>query len=223
MTIDSSRLDVATSAPGEMAVPWQGGFSVPVQPPAPPAFGSATIMIAQQSGRTGTLVSHADGIFTRQYWSEDGAEPLLIEVLQPAELREIRDQVVAQLEGSGSGLDDLPLRAFVEAAGIQLRSTPSDRFAQASFGCITEHAPDELLGVVTFPDDVTGTVLGSARGVAAETHLSALPPGPPTPLRVGDLRSLVWTLEIALATQEIDPLWQQMLSVARHVLPASVA
>lgn len=221
MTLDSSRLDAAIIPPDAMTAPWQGGFSVPVQPPVPPAFGSATIMIAQQSGTTGTVVSYANGIFTRQFWSEDGAVPLIVEVLQPSALREIRDQVVEQLECPGSGLDDLPLRAFVEAVGVQLRCTPSDRFAEATFGPITQPAPHELLGVVTFPNDVTGTVLGSIAGVSAETHLSALPAGRPTPLRVGDLRSLVWTLEIALATQDIDPLWQQMLSCARQVLPAS--
>jgi hypothetical protein len=221
MTLDRSRLDAATNPPGAMTTPWQGGFSVPVQPPAPPAFGSATIVIAQQSGTTGVLVSYANGIFTRQFWSQDGTVPLFVEVLQPSVLRQIRDQVVEQLECPGSGLDDLPLRAFVEAVSVQLRCTPSDRFAEASFGPITQPAAEGVLGVLTFPNDVTGTVLGSFTGVSAETHLSAVPAGRPTPLRVGDLRSLVWTLEVALATQDIDPLWQQMLSYARQVLPAS--
>lgn len=64
---------------------------------------------------------------------------------------------------------------------------------------------------------LVGTVLGSASGISAQTHLASVPAGNPAPLREADLRSLALALEDA--TQPIDPLRQQMLSLVQDALP----
>ena len=65
---------------------------------------------------------------------------------------------------------------------------------------------------------MTGTITGSDTGVAGESHLAPLPPGPLTPLRTGDLRSLILSLEKALTAGDLDPRWQQMLAFAQQVV-----
>ena len=197
--------------------PWEGGISVPVLPPHVPLFDSAAIVVAQQSdAQAGVAVSYSRGIFTRQSWSTGHPVPGLIEVLKPREVKQVRDQVREQLVIPGDGLDHLPLRAFVTAADVYLNPEPSTRFDRAVFGTIAEQAPGQLLGAVAYPGDVAGTVLGSDAGVFGESHLGPLPSGFQAPLRVGDLRSLISSLENALAAGGIDPLWQQMLTFAQQ-------
>jgi hypothetical protein len=132
-------------------------------------------------------------------------------VLKLHEVRQVRDQVREQLVLPGDGLDHLPLRAFVTAADVYLNPEPSTRFDQAVFGTIAEQAPGRLLGAVAYPGGVAGTILGSDAGVSGESHLGPLPSGFQAPLRVGDLRLLISSLENALDAGGIDPLWQQML------------
>ena len=197
--------------------PWEGGISVPVLPPHVPLFDSAAVVVAQQSdAQAGVAVSYSRGIFTRQSWSTGHPVPGLIEVLKPQEVKQVRDQVLEQLVIPGDGLDHLPLRAFVTAADVYLNPEPSTRFDRAVFGTIAEQAPGQLLGAVAYPGDVAGTVLGSDAGVSGESHLGPLPSGFQAPLRVGDLRSLISSLENALAAGGIDPLWQQMLTFAQQ-------
>ena len=197
--------------------PWEGGISVPVLPPHVPLFDSAAIVVAQQSdAQAGVAVSYSRGIFTRQFWSTGHPVPGLIEVLKPQEVKQVRDQVLEQLVIPGDGLDHLPLRAFVTAADVYLNPEPSARFDRAVFGTIAEQAPGQLLGAVAYPGDVAGTVLGSDAGVSGESHLGPLPSGFQAPLRVGDLRSLISSLENALAAGAIDPLWQQMLTFTQQ-------
>lgn len=197
--------------------PWEGGLSVPVLPPHVPLFDSAAIVVAQQSdAQTGVAVSYSRGIFTRQFWSTGHPVPVLIEVLKPQDVQQIRDQVLEQLVIPGDGLDHLPLRAFVTAADVYLNPEPSTRFNRAAFGTIAEQAPGQLLGAVAYPDGVAGTIIGSDAGVSGESHLGPLPSGFQAPLRVGDLRSLISSLQNALAAGGIDPLWQQMLTFAQQ-------
>jgi hypothetical protein len=214
---------MATPASGaaETTGTWEGGLAVPVDPPAPPDIGSGTITIVSQGSTadSGTLVSYSGGIFTSQFWSTGPPVPLLIEILPPQEVRKIGEEVAEQLRGPGSGLDDIPLRAFVETVRLYLEPEASDRFTVAVFGSITQVNPGELLGEVSWPGGIAGTVLGSADGVSAQTHLAAMPAGNPAPLREADQRSLVLALESTLATEAIDPLWQQMLSFAEQALP----
>jgi hypothetical protein len=201
--------------------PWEGGFCVPFPPPGVPPFDSAAIVVAQQSGaETGVTVFYSGGIFTRQAWSTGPPVPLLIEVLKPQDVQQIRDQVREQLAVPGDGLDHLPLRAFVTAADVYLDPQPSTRFLKAAFGAIAEQAPGQLLGETACPDGVAGTILGSDAGVSGESHLGPFPPGAQAPLRVGDLRSLIYSLENALAAEGIDPLWQQMLTFAQQAAAA---
>jgi len=197
--------------------PWEGGVSVPVLPPHVPLFDSAAIVVAQQSNpQTGVAVAYSRGIFTRQAWSTGHPVPGVIEVLKPQEVRQVRDEVREQLAVPGDGLDHLPLRAFVTAADVYLNKEPSARFSRAVFGAITEQAPGQLLGAVIYPDGVAGTIVGSDAGVSGESHLAPFPSGFQAPLRVGDLRSLISSLENALAGGGIDPLWQQMLTFAQQ-------
>lgn len=197
--------------------PWEGGLSVPVLPPNVPLFDSAAIVVAQQSdAQTGVVVSYNRGIFTRQSWSTGHPVPVLIEVLKPQDVQQIRDELLEQLAIPGDGLDHLPLRAFVTVADVYLNPQPSTRFSRADFGAIAVQAPGQLLGSVTYPDGVAGTILGSDAGVSGESHLGPLPAGFQAPLRVGDLRSLISNLENALAAGGIDPLWQQMLTFAQQ-------
>ena len=190
--------------------PWEGGISVPVLPPNVPFHDSAAIVVAQQSdAQTGVAVSYSRGIFTRQSWSTGHPVPGLIEVLKPEDVRQVRDQILEQLAIPGDGLDHLPLRAFVTAADVYLNPEPSTRYSTAVFGTIAEQVPGQLLGAVAYPDGVAGTILGSDVGVSGESHLGPLPAGFQAPLRVGDLRSLISSLENALAAGGIDPLWQQ--------------
>jgi hypothetical protein len=197
--------------------PWEGGCSVPVLPPDVPVFDSAAIVVAQQSdAQTGVVISYRRGIFTRQSWSTGPPVPFLIEVLKPDAVREIRDQVAEQLLTPGTGLDNLPLRAFLAAADVHLNPEPSTRFNAAAFGAISEQVPGRFLGVVTYPNGVAGTLLGSDAEVSVESHLAPFPAGNLVPLRVGDLRSLIAALEAALAAGSTDPLWQQMLAFAQQ-------
>jgi hypothetical protein len=198
-------------------MPWQGGFSVPTLPSAIPNFDSATITIAQQSAaQSGVLVSYRRGIFTKQFWSTGIPVPHLIEVLKPAAVRELRDQVVEQLGLHGSGVDDLPLRAFVTTADVYLGHEPSTRFDRVTFGSIARPAPGEVMGDVAYRNGVTGTILGSGDGISAQSHLAPFPAGYLAPLRLGDLRSLISALDDALASGAIDPLWRQMLTFAKQ-------
>jgi hypothetical protein len=197
--------------------PWEGGLSVPVLPPHVPLFDSAAIVVAQQSdAQAGVAVSYSRGIFTRQSWSTGHPVPLLIEVLKPADVQQIRDEILEQLATGGDGLDHLPLRAFVTVADVYLSPEPSHRYRRAVFGTIAEQAPGQLLGAVSYPDGVAGSIVGSDQGVSGESHLAPLPAGFPAPLRVGDLRSLIFSLENALTAGGMDPQWQQMLTYAKQ-------
>jgi hypothetical protein len=197
--------------------PWEGGLSVPVLPPHVPLFDSAALVVAQQAdAQTGVTVSYNRGIFTRQFWSTGHPVPFLIEVLKPPDVQEIRDQVADQLGRPGDGVDHLPLRAFVTVADVYLSPEPSHRYRDAVFGTIAAQAPGQLLGAVTYPDGVTGSVVGSDAGVSGESHLGPFPAGFLAPLREGDLRSLILSLEHALAAGGLDPQWQQMLVFAQQ-------
>jgi hypothetical protein len=214
---------MASPSPGaaEVTELWQGSLSAPTTPPDLPAAGSGTITIVSQQSTedSGFLVSYLEGNFTSQFWSTGPVIPYLIEVLSPERVRQIREQIIEQLRGVGSGLDDIPLRAFAEAARLYLESEASDRFEVVAFGPITRPGVGELQGEVSWPSGIVGTVLGSADGVSAQTHLAPVPAGNPVPLREADQRSLVLALTSALAAQSIDPLWQQMLSFAEQALP----
>ncbi len=201
--------------------PWQSGFPAPTPPPALPDLDTGSITIVSQGSTpdSGSLVRYAGGIFTSQFWSTGPAVPLLIEVLQPDALRKIRHEVAEQLHATGSGLDDIPLLAFAEAARLYLEPDASDRFTAAVFGAVTEPGPGEFLGTVSWPGGVVGMVLASGQEVSAQTHLPPVPAGNLTPLREADLRSLVEALDGALASAAIDPLWQQVLSIAQQALP----
>jgi hypothetical protein len=201
--------------------PWQGGFPAPTPPPALPDLdtGSITIVSQGSSPDSGTLVRYAGGVFTSQSWSTGPPVPLLIEVLQPDAVSKIRHEVTEQLHGPGTGLDDIPLHAFAEAARLYLETDASDRFTAAAFGMVTQPSPGEFLGTVTWPGGVVGMVLASGQEVSAQTHLAPEPAGNLTPLREADLRSLVQALEGALGTTATDPRWQQVLSIAQQALP----
>jgi hypothetical protein len=197
--------------------PWEGGLSVPVLPPQLPLVDSAAIVVAQQSdAQAGVAVFYSRGIFTRQAWSTGHPVPGVIEVLKPQEVEQVRDQVREQLDHPGDGLDRLPLRAFVAAADVYLDREPSARFSRAAFGAISVQAPGQLSGVVAYPDGVAGTVVGSDAGISGESHLLPFPPGFEAPLRVGDLLSLIFSLDSALSAGGVDPLWQQMLTIAQQ-------
>jgi hypothetical protein len=193
--------------------PWEGGF-------AGPGFsdlGGGGVIIASQlpEAGTGILVSYSGGIFTSRFWTTGPLVPQIIEILPPEEIKAIGDQVAEQLRSPGNGLDDIPLRAFLETVRLYLETEASDLFAEAVFGSIAQVNPAELQGEVSWPGDVVGTVLG-ADGVSGQTHLAQVPAGHPAPLRQADLRSFIFALENTLPTQAIDPLWQQMLSVAER-------
>ncbi len=199
---------------------WQGGLTAAGPPPGLPDLSSGGItVVAQQSATavTGALVCYQGGAFTRQFWTTGPPVPLLIESLSRGQVRQILDQVLEQLRGPDTGLDDIPLRAFAETARLYLEPKPSDRFAEAAFGPIAQPSPGDLTGEVSWPSGTVGTVLGSASAISAQTHLASVPAGNPAPLREADLRSLALALENA--TQPIDPLWQQMLSFAQDALP----
>lgn len=197
--------------------PWEGGVSVPILPPHVPEFDSAAIIVAQQSdAEAGVTVSYSRGIFTRQEWSTGHPVPLVIVDLKPPQVEQVRDQVREQLATHGDGLDHLPLRAFLAAADVYLSREPSRRYVSAVFGTIAESAPGQLSGTVSYPDGVAGTIVGSATGVIAESHLGPLPQGFLAPLRTGDLRSLILGLEKALTASDLDPLWQHMLAFAQQ-------
>jgi hypothetical protein len=208
---------MATPAPAaaEATGLWQGGFSGP----GLPALGGAVVIAAQlPDDGAGVLVSYAGGIFTRQFWTTGPPVPQVIEILKPDEVSAVRDQLVEQLQGTGSGLDDIPLHEFVEAVRLHLQQEASQRFTEAVFGSITQSSPQGLQGQVTWPGDVIGTVLGSADGISAQSHLANVAAGNPAWLRSADLQSLVIALHKALADSQIDPLWQQMLTFAEQAL-----
>ena len=205
---------VPPAAPEDTGL-WQGGFSGP----GLPALGGAVVIAAQlPDDGAGVLVSYADGVFTRQFWTTGPPVPQIIEILKPDEVAAIRDQVAEQLRSPGSGLDEVPLREFVEAVRLHFTQDASHRFADAVFGPITQTSPQSLQGQVTWPGDVIGTVLGSADGVSAQSHLANVAAGNPAWLRNADLRSLVIALQQALGTAHLDPLWQQMLAFAEQAL-----
>jgi hypothetical protein len=205
---------VPPAAPEDTGL-WQGGFSGP----GLPALGGAVVIAAQlPDDGAGVLVSYAGGVFTRQFWTTGPPVPQIIEILKPAEVAAIRDQVVEQLRSPGCGLDEVPLREFVEAVRLHFTQDASHRFADAVFGPITQTSPQGLQGQVTWPGDVIGTVLGNSDGVSAQSHLANVAAGNPAWLRNADLRSLVIALQQALGTAQLDPLWNQMLAFAEQAL-----
>jgi hypothetical protein len=194
---------------------WQGGFSGP----GLPALGGAVVIAAElPDDGAGILVSYAGGIFTRQFWTTGPPVPQIIEILKPDEIAAIRDQVVGQLQAPGSGLDEIPLREFVEAVRLHFSQDASHRFADAVFGSITQSSSQSLQGQVTWPGDVIGMVLGNSDGVSAQSHLANVAASNPAWLRNADLRSLVIALQDALDTAQPDPMWQQMLTFAEQAL-----
>jgi hypothetical protein len=209
---------MATPAPAAVEATglWQGGFSGP----GLPALGGAVVIAAElPDDGAGVLVSYAGGIFTRQFWTTGPPVPQIIEILKPDEVAAVRDQVVEQLQTPGCGLDEIPLREFVEAVRLHFQQDASQRFAQAVFGSITPSSPLGLQGQVTWCDDVIGTVLGNPDGISAQSHLANVAAGNPAWLRSADLQSLVIALRQALDTAQLDPLWQQMLIFAEQALP----
>jgi hypothetical protein len=206
----------ASSGSSEPAGPWAGGFSGP----GISDLGGAVLIASElpQAG-TGILVSYAEGQFTRRFWTTGPVVPEVIEILSRDQVHAIRDQVAGQLMGPGSGLDDIPLRTFVETVRMYFEPQASDRFTVAAFGSISQLNPGELQGTVSWPGAVIGTVLGSANGVSAQTHLAHMAAGNPSPLRSADLQSLILALHSALAISAIDPVWQKMLSFAEQALP----
>lgn len=200
----------------ETTGPWEGGF---IGPGLSDLISGEVIILSElPEAGTGIAVSYSGGIFTRRFWTTGPPVPLIIEILSPEEVKAIGDQVHDQLRGAGSGLDDIPLRAFLETVRLYLDPAASDRFTTAVFGSIVQVNPGELQGEVSWPGDVVGTVL-SVDGVSAQSNLAHVPAGNPAPLRKADLRSLVFALENAIATSVIDPLWQQMLTLAEEALP----
>jgi hypothetical protein len=209
---------MATPAPAaaEATGLWQGGFSGP----GLPALGGAVVIAAQlPDDGAGVLVSYAGGIFTRQFWTTGPPVPQIIEILKPDDVRTVRDQVAEQLQGPGSGLDEIPLWEFVEAVRLHFQQDASERFTEAVFGSITQSSPLGLQGQVTWPGDVIGMVLGNADGISAQSHLANMAAGNPAWLRSADLQSLVSALGEALDTAQLDPLWQQMRTFAEQALP----
>jgi hypothetical protein len=204
--------------------PWAGGLSAPFSPPALPEFDSAAIVVVQQSdAEAGVAVSYSGGVFRRQEWTTGHPVPLLIETLQRPEVEQVRDEIRKQLTTRGDGLDDLPLRAFLTVADLYLSPEPSGRYVSAVFGAITQSAGVEnFVGTVNWPDGVTGTVVatydgvpGQSAGLTGQSHLAPFPEGSQTPLRTGDLKSLITSLEKALTAGDLDPLWQQLLNLAK--------
>jgi hypothetical protein len=206
----------ASSGASEATGPWAGGFSGP----GISDLGGAVLIASElpQAG-TGVLVSYSEGQFISRLWSTGPAIPEIIEILSRDRVHAIRDQVAEQLMGPGSGLDDIPLRAFVETVRMYFEPEASDRFTVAAFGSISQVNPGELQGTVSWPGAVIGTVLGSASGVSAQTHLAHMAAANPAPLRGADLQSLILALHSALAISAIDPVWQKMLTFAEQALP----
>jgi hypothetical protein len=213
--------------PPETTTPWEGGFSGRPTPPQPPNLEAGAIVVVQAASAegTGVQITYMDSAFYRSFWSVgSSAVPTLVEMLTPATVRQIRTQLVDQLASSATGLDDVPLKAFVEAAHQYLQSRSSERFSNAVFGTITEQTTPSVFldGAASFPNGVVGTIQYTAGRIVAETHLSVLAaaqPSPPAPLRVADLRSLAQALQLALSNQPgIDPAWQQVLTFAQNEL-----
>ena len=87
--------------------------------------------------------------------------PFLIELLPAKQVHELREQILEQLNGPGTGLDDVPLRAFAEIARLYTETAASSRFTQATFGAISQPATGGIVGQVSWPGGVTGS--GPAR------------------------------------------------------------
>jgi hypothetical protein len=206
----------ASSGTSAAAGPWAGGYSGP----GISDLGGAVLIASElpQAG-TGVLVSYSGGQFIRRFWSTGPLVPEIVEILTRHQVNAIRDQVAAQLMGPGSGLDDIPLRTFVETVRMYFEPEASDRFTVAAFGSISQVSPGELQGTVSWPGAVIGTVLGSADGVSAQSHLAHMVAASPAPLRSADLQSLILALHSALAISAIDPTWQQLLTFAEQALP----
>lgn len=202
----------------DLTTTWQGGFPPATAPPDIPPLdqGSITVVSAAATAQTSSVVRYAAGIFTSQSWSTGPAVPLLIRVLNADDVRGICKDLDQQLGGTATGIDDLPLRAFRHAARCYLDNGTSDRFSTATFGPITQPGPDELLGDLTWPAGVSGTLSVNGQRLLVESHLAPVPAGPLVPLRPADLRSLIEALQAALAADTVDPLWQQVLTTAEQ-------
>jgi hypothetical protein len=201
-----------TSPSADSLGPWEAGFA---GPGLPDLEGGALIIAAElPEAGTGIAVTYTGGVFRRQFWTDGPPVPLIIELLTSGELKVLRDQLAAQLQGPGSGLDEIPLRAFLEAVRLHLSPGTSDRFAAAVFGTITAPNPGEFLGQISWPGDVTGTVQASANGISAQTGLAHLTAASLVPLRPADVRSLVAALQAA----PVSAPWDQVLNFAEQAL-----
>jgi hypothetical protein len=147
--------------------------------------------------------------------------PFRVRELDSEDVKALRDELTEQLEGPSTGLDDLPLRAFVAAADAYVASR-SDRFSGATFGAISAVAPSELLGELGWPGSAVGTVLGSKQGVSGQSHIPPQPASDPAPLRRAERRSLIAALIAAErdCANSLDPLWSELRIFAELAVAA---
>ena len=76
--------------------PWEAGFA---GSGLSDLEGGALIIAAEQpEAGTGIAVTYSGGVFRRQFWTDGPPVPLFIELLTPADLKVLRDQLAAQLE-----------------------------------------------------------------------------------------------------------------------------
>jgi hypothetical protein len=202
--------------------PWQGGLAHPVGPPSRPQFGSGALtLVSQTDASSGSLVSYVGGIFTAQFWTTGHPVPFLVRELDAEDVKALRDELSEQLEGPSTGLDEVPLRAFVAAADAYVAAR-SGRFSGAALGPISRPAPGELLGELSWPSGTVGTVLASKQGVSGQSHIPPLPASDPVPLRGGELRSLISALSELQrgCSHGVDPLWSELRDLAHEDVTA---
>ena len=179
------------------------------------------MLVSQTDASSGSLLSYASGRFTAQFWTIGHPVPFLVRELDPEDVKALRDELAEQLGGPSTGLDEVPLRAFMAAADAYTASR-SNRFSEATFGTISGEAPGELLGELSWGGGAVGSVLASKHGVSVQSHIPPQPASDAVRLRGAELRSLISALTPGPGSpaQDRDPLWSELRGFAELALAA---
>jgi hypothetical protein len=148
-----------------------------------------------------------EGQFTRRLRVVSGPGPGAIELLSSTDLRQLLDELRAEVKAPPAGVDVGGLEAFVDLLEDVLRvGPPSHRFDDARFGQVTK---DETRGIiyghVVLGVDVIGTLRDGNHELFFEQQLVTGPSGVYRPLSPADSASLARALT---ANPPADPLWE---------------
>lgn len=161
----------------------------------------------------------AEGTFTRRLRVVNGPGPGAIVVLNDVQLRELLDELRAEMQAPPAGVDVAGIEAFADLIEDALRCGPqSHLFDGARFSTVTHDESRRILyGHVGIGFDVIGTVRDHAHRLSFEQQIVTGPAGVYRPLSPADCASLLAALK---ANPVSDTGWQEIGKDAAAIVEA---